>query len=219
LAIFYFIRHGQTEWNLEQRFQGQHGNSPLTSTAYKDIKNLSDFLVSLNPMSGFFVSPIKRAVLTAQEISNDTNWGVDFTIDNRLTEISFGEWEGVNRNDIRTKWPDDFCNYQKFPDKFDATEINAENLEDAANRFIQFVNEKNYQFDNDDNILVVSHGAILQTGIAILLGYPLKDIRKLGGLSNTSTTIVQSSDKKTFNLLEWNKTDYLDMQMDDYNTL
>ena len=53
-----------------------------------------------------------------------------------------------------------------------------------------------------------------------LLGYPLADIRKNGGLSNTSLTILETKDKgQTFKVLTWNKTDFLDRKMVDSDSL
>ena len=38
MTKFYFVRHGQTEWNLERRFQGGHGDSELLPSSYNDMK-------------------------------------------------------------------------------------------------------------------------------------------------------------------------------------
>lgn len=63
--------------------------------------------------------------------------------------------------------------------------------------------------------MIVSHGAALNAEINALLGVPLPDLRKRGGLANTSTTILQSNDQgKTYQLLDWNDTSYLNKKLD-----
>jgi probable phosphoglycerate mutase len=70
------------------------------------------------------------------------------------------------------------------------------------------------QNNPDDNVMVVSHGAALNAEMNHLLGTPLADLRKRGGLANTSTTILESTDGKTFKLLKWNDTSYLNRKLD-----
>ena len=44
MTRFYFVRHGKTVWNLEGRYQGARGDSPLLPESYQDIKSLAQFL-------------------------------------------------------------------------------------------------------------------------------------------------------------------------------
>ncbi len=57
--------------------------------------------------------------------------------------------------------------------------------------------------------MVVSHGAALNATINALVGTPLAHLKDRGGLSNTSTTILQTNDAEHFTLEQWNDTSYL----------
>ena len=46
MTTFYFVRHGKTEWNLEGRYQGSHGDSPLLPESYEEIKQLAAYFNS-----------------------------------------------------------------------------------------------------------------------------------------------------------------------------
>ena len=60
----YFVRHGKTEWNLEGRFQGAKGDSPLLSEARDELAELGVFLQNV-PFDAAFSSDLKRAVDSA----------------------------------------------------------------------------------------------------------------------------------------------------------
>ena len=50
---FYFVRHGKTQWNLEGRFQGANGDSPLLEESVHDLEKLGDYLQDVNLMPFF----------------------------------------------------------------------------------------------------------------------------------------------------------------------
>ena len=66
----------------------------------------------------------------------------------------------------------------------------------------------------------MSHGAALCALIRTLEGYDVADIRKRGGLTNTSLTILDTEDQgKTFNEIAWNETSYLDRKITSRDTI
>ena len=86
----YIIRHGETSWNVERRLQGASDTdlnengialAAITGAAMKEI-----------PFDCCFSSPLKRARETARLVLAGRN--IPVTEDERLREISFGEWEG-----------------------------------------------------------------------------------------------------------------------------
>ena len=60
----YLIRHGKTQWNLESRYQGANGDSPLLDQSYKEIELLAQSLMDV-PLNHIYASPLKRARVTA----------------------------------------------------------------------------------------------------------------------------------------------------------
>ena len=57
----YFVRHGKTKWNLEGRYQGGSGNSPLLPESYEDIKKLAEYLKGTK-FRAFYASPLHKRI-------------------------------------------------------------------------------------------------------------------------------------------------------------
>ncbi len=216
----YFVRHGKTEWNLASRFQGGHGDSPLLPQSKKDIQKLGKYLRGTK-FRGIFASPLDRAFNTAQGIDDAMNANLPVTIDERLREFNLGDMEGMKFADAEKKYPKQMDNFWHHPDQYDPTELHGENYPHVIARGKSFAEEMAKRFPNDDDkVLAVSHGAALSAIMGGLLGYPLKDIRKNGGLSNTSLTILETKDGgKTFKPVVWNETSYLGRKLSKTDSL
>lgn len=205
----YFIRHGKTKWNLESRYQGAGGDSELLPESFNEIKDLAQFL-NKTTFSHAYASPIKRARVTAEKILDRLDDSPKLTLLSRLKEFDLGKMEGMKFTDVTKLYPNAFDSFRNHPDKYDASEIDGESFYDVINRMTPAIKSIASYYDNDDNILIVSHGAALNALINSLSDVPVKDLRKRGGLANTSTTILETNDYgKTFKLLKWNYTDYL----------
>lgn len=220
----YFVRHGKTEWNLASRFQGGHGDSPLLPQSLEDIKKLGHHLRGVKfgvKFRGIFASPLDRAFNTARGIDDAMNANLPVVIDERLREFNLGDMEGMKFEDAEKKFPEQMNNFWHHPDKYDPTELHGEDYKHVIARGKSFAKEMAERFpDDDDKILAVSHGAALSAIMGGLLGYPLKDIRKNGGLSNTSLTILETKDGgKTFKPVVWNETDYLGRKLSKTDSL
>ncbi|MCO5063240.1 MAG: histidine phosphatase family protein [Rhizobiaceae bacterium] len=109
--LVYFIRHGQTDWNAEGRFQGQNevdlnavGRTQADRNGHllgKLIRDPSDF--------DFIASPMRRTVETMQRIRAAMGLAADdFRTDARLVEVHFGDWQGQRLSDLKRLAPDLF---------------------------------------------------------------------------------------------------------------
>jgi len=109
----YYVRHGLTDWNIAGRLQGHH-DIPLNQTGRAQAvhcgKILADRLARAGRPAAHFdyvSSPLSRARET-MEIMRDT-LGIaptSYEIEPRLTEISFGEWEGLTYGEVMLRDPD-----------------------------------------------------------------------------------------------------------------
>lgn len=216
----YFVRHGKTEWNLASRFQGGHGDSPLLPQSLRDIKKLGQHLKGTQFRS-IFASPLQRAFNTAQGIDDAMNAKLPVVIDERLREFNLGNMEGMKFDDAAKKYPHQIDNFWHHPDQYDPSVLHGETYEHVMKRGRDFAEEMADRFpDSKDKVLAVSHGAALSAIMGGLLGYPLKDVRKRGGLSNTSLTILETNDGgKTFHPVVWNETDYLGRKLSETDSL
>ena len=203
----YLIRHGKTQWNLESRYQGANGDSPLLKDSYREIELLASSLQRI-PFEHAYTSPLKRARVTAQALLNHLNPEIPLTIDSRLKEFNLGKMEGMHFEDVAAKWPEVLKNFRHHPDKYDESLVEGESFLEVIARFRAAIEEYCRQYPNG-NILVISHGAALNAAINALIGTPLAHLKDRGGLSNTSTTILTTNDDRHFELEKWNDTSYL----------
>ncbi|MFC6202410.1 histidine phosphatase family protein [Lactiplantibacillus nangangensis] len=216
-----FIRHGKTAWNLEGRYQGSQGDSPLLPASYEEIHQLAAALQPIH-FSHIYASPLKRARDTAMTLKNDLEQpDLSLTILSRLREFNLGKMEGMAFTDVQAQYPQEFDSFRNHPDQYDPTAIHGESFQQLIKRMlpaIQQIVAANPR--REDNVLIVSHGAALNALVNTMLGATLATLRDRGGLSNTSTTILETRDRgKSYKLLLWNDTSYLSRQPDPTDTI
>lgn len=214
----YFVRHGKTEWNLEQRYQGAHGDSPLLPQSMTDLKELSNYLKD-EKFAAVYASPLKRAKISGQLLADQVI--LSLIVDERLKEFDLGKLEGMDFAKAAEKYPEETDNFFNHPAEFDATKIASESYQDVIDRGEKVIAEIRAKYQKpDDQVLVVSHGAFLVALIGSLLGYPISDLRQNGGLANTSLTIVDfSPTKQNGRLIKWNDTEFLSKKLSETDTI
>ncbi len=99
----YLLRHGETVWNRDKRLQGQK-DTPLTQKGIIQAEAmgiaLKDQLFGRKP-EVFLSSPLRRAHQTAVIVADILNFGTEgITIEDRLKEVTFGVWDGLNMEEI-----------------------------------------------------------------------------------------------------------------------
>jgi len=156
------IRHGQTDWNLAQRFQGQ-SDIPLNETGHKQAHALANRL-SAETFDAVYSSDLQRATETAKIICTS-----QIHPDPRLREVHFGDWEGLTYDEIKAKHPETLAAWEA--DIFKNAPPNGETLEGLAVRVQSMLDELRKKHD-DQNILIVAHGGVLQTLICLALKLP-----------------------------------------------
>jgi broad specificity phosphatase PhoE len=108
LPLAYFVRHGQTDWNAEGRFQGQ-ADTDINELGRSQATRNGKLLVRLEPdFSGFdFVaSPLKRTCETMRLLRRAMGLEPDgFRTDPALMELHFGDWQGSTLAEIETVDP------------------------------------------------------------------------------------------------------------------
>ncbi len=213
----YFVRHGKTEWNLEGKYQGGHGDSPLLPESLEDIKLLSKRLDGVN-LSNAYTSPLPRAKTTAETLINDMKQSVKLTVVDDLREFDLGIMEGQKFVKLEREIPEVIHAFRYEPKDYDSSLIKGESFEEVAERTTTAVKKIVAENDPNSSILIVSHGAALVTLIQSLLGTKIADIRKDGGLSNTSLTHLKYSNNE-FKLIKWNETGYLHKKLESTDTI
>lgn len=220
MTKLYFIRHGKTEWNNEGRFQGANGDSPLLPESYQQIKKLGQNLQAIQ-FAHAFTSPLLRAKMTAELTLAQLEHPVELTVEPGLLEYQLGIWEGDTFTHVQATHADQYDAWRNHPEQFDATQVpGAESFASVQKRFVQTIQHAEATYGGEDvNLIFFAHGMLLTVGIETLLGKPLDQLRARGGLSNTSTSILETHDGRTFNEIKHNDTSYLGIINDSSNTI
>lgn len=106
----YYIRHGLTDWNVQQRLQGRH-DVPLNKEGRAQSVRCGDILHELLVRDGrapadldYVSSPLLRARETMELVRATLNLQAPgYAIEPRLAEIAFGEWEGLTYDEIMAR--------------------------------------------------------------------------------------------------------------------
>ena len=152
------IRHGQTYWNLTQRFQGQ-SDTPLNTVGKNQAKALAERLSDLS-FDIVYTSDLQRAIETANIIRKPAY------PDPRLREVNFGDWEGLTYDEIKDKHPAALNAWEN--DIYKNAPPNGETLEQLSAR-VQSMLDELHTKHSDRTVLIVAHGGVLQTLICLAL--------------------------------------------------
>lgn len=136
----YVLRHGETNYNIEGKFQGQV-DIKMNENGEKQTDEIAIELRKID-FDVIFSSPLSRAIDTAKKINNHK-----IIIEKRIIERSFGELEG------KYSMPD----YEKNIEKY-----NIEPIEKLIQRVMSFLNEMIKEYKDKKNILIVTHEGIAQ---------------------------------------------------------
>jgi probable phosphoglycerate mutase len=150
----YFIRHGQTQWNLEHRIQGQK-NSSLTVKGQEDAQKAAHFLQSLG-IEKLYCSTAGRAIETAA-IIRETLQLPAAEINPLLCEQNFGVYEGKTIESVEALLGHAFFSWDDPKQPLEG----GESLYTAGQRLLQFLEYLRIQPEN--TIAAVSHGSSLRS--------------------------------------------------------
>jgi len=106
--LFLFLRHGQARNNVERILAGRAKGYPLTDLGIKQAQNIADFLKPFS-ISAIYSSPVERAEQTASIVAKKLN--LDYTVDERLTEIDMGLLSGMPYEQMFAKYGNIFLKF------------------------------------------------------------------------------------------------------------
>jgi probable phosphoglycerate mutase len=166
------LRHGRTAWNAERRFQGQ-ANPSLDDVGRAQAYQVAALIAALEP--GLLVSSdAARAMQTALPIGDITQ--LEVRPEPRLRERSLGHWEGLTRDEVQQKYPDEYLDWIAGRD---VSRRGGETREQVARRAVAAFRE----LPEVSTAVLVTHSATAMALCAALLGTP-QDVHVLGPLAN-----------------------------------
>jgi len=127
---FILVRHGETEWNREDRMRGWL-DVPLNDRGRRQARAVGEALEG-EPIVAVYSSPLSRALDTARAIA--TPRGLEPVPYMPIKDFHFGEWEGLTRSEVKERWPDLYRVYETDPASFRAP--GGESLEELHERVL-----------------------------------------------------------------------------------
>ena len=166
MTKIFFVRHGQTEWNLAMRFQG-HADIQLTELGKKQAQCVADRLKK-EPFSAIYCSDLIRAKDTALAIADYHK--TPFTVTPLLREINFGEWEGLSYDAIHSSWPNEVERFFRAPG--DVVIPGGETCE-ALQKRVETILREIITAHKDETVAVVTHGGAIRAALCDALCMPI----------------------------------------------
>jgi probable phosphoglycerate mutase len=165
-------RHGRTHWNVEHRFQGQ-ADPPLDEVGRVQAAVSARLLVAYSPTS-IISSDLARAVQTARPLAGLV--GLPVILDRRLRERSLGGWEGLTRDEVIRRHPEQFAQWVAGRD---APQPGAETRAELGERSLAALAGA-----EGETVVLVTHSATAMALTGLLLGLPMTGWRAVGPLGN-----------------------------------
>ena len=149
------VRHGETEWNLQRRYQGR-SDSPLTATGVAQAHAIGQLLGALpeTQSARIISSPLGRAQRTAEIIRQHFAAAPELQFDDRLRELSLGSWDGLTYSDIAASCPGVFDGGGRYDWYFRSPD--GEAYDAFAERLGEWLREQ----DSARAIIAVTHGIV-----------------------------------------------------------
>ncbi len=114
------VRHGQSSFNVEGRYQGSSDESVLTEFGRQTAQQTGKFLSGLT-IDALYISSLRRARSTAAEILTRMNPSIasaNIHIDWQLREVDLPAWHGLYHQDVQERFPEDYHCWKQHPDRF-----------------------------------------------------------------------------------------------------
>ncbi|MCA0387060.1 MAG: 2,3-bisphosphoglycerate-dependent phosphoglycerate mutase [Bacteroidetes bacterium] len=173
------LRHGQSQWNLENRFTGWV-DVDITELGEKEATEAGELLKAKNlKFDHLFTSVLKRAIRTAELAAGSAGYDeIPVDRDQALNERHYGDLQGLNKAETAQKFGDEQVHLWRR--SYDINPPNGESLKDTAARTIPYYIEKiEPMVKAGQNIWVVAHGNSLRSLVMHLDGLTREEVLEL----------------------------------------
>ena len=184
----FLVRHGETSWNREGRFQGQI-DVPLNDIGLRQADAVAEALKDV-PFDRIISSNLSRALRTALPLASRMRIGMGVETDDDLKEIAHGLWEGRIAAEVEATYPGDLALWHTRPETVVMPE--GESLVDVQNRawaaLLRIAQGKG------ETVAVFTHDAVLKVLLMNVLDCPLSSFWRFQ-LANGSITLLELGEK------------------------
>jgi broad specificity phosphatase PhoE len=165
------VRHGETDWNREARFQG-HADPPLNELGRAQAAELATMLAD-EEVAAVYSSPLKRAFETAELLAAPR--GLTAVPVEGLREVDVGSWQGLTRVEIEARFPEQFRRWLDYGRGWD----DGETYEEMGERVIAALRELATRHERE-RIMGVTHGGPIRAALAHAAGITHSEARRRG---------------------------------------
>lgn len=168
---FYLTRHGETDWNIQNRIQGQT-DTLLNERGREQARELADRLKDGYEIKTIYTSRQRRARETAEVIGQAI--GVTPIVREGLEEISLGSWEGYTWKQVREQFQEEYQAW--YTNRRYQTPPGGESYQQLLNRLLPTL--AGILDETMENVLLVTHSAVIMTLMTYLYDTPFEDMAK-----------------------------------------
>ncbi|MFE6158174.1 histidine phosphatase family protein [Streptomyces sp. NPDC056486] len=191
MTDFILVRHGETVWHAENRYAGRT-DVPLTEHGHEQAASLAEWARTAG-LTAVWSSPLSRARLTAAPAADAC--GLTPRVDERLYELDFGRGDGLTRDEMRERFPEQLAAF--LDDPVENHLPGGEDPRDAAVRAAACLADIARE-QPDGRVLLVAHSTLVRVLLCHLLGIPLGEYRRVfPQLFNGALTEIRVEDGRT----------------------
>lgn len=198
------VRHGQSEWNREERIQGQSGPG-LTDVGRRQAACIAAWLADTVPGAEVVSSDLPRCVETARPVAEEL--GVGVSVDADLRERDLGDWTGCLVTEVRGAEPERFARWRDGHDV--VPEVGGESSEELTGRVVPALASRLDAQGGEGAVVVVTHAGPVWHGTHGLLGL---EPGILSGVENAAITEI-TAQRGERRLRVWNQTAHLPAEL------
>jgi broad specificity phosphatase PhoE len=163
------IRHGETDWNRENRFQG-HADPPLNETGRAQAVTLARELEG-ELFGALYTSPLRRAHETATILAAHVH--LQAVEDSALKEVDVGSWSGLTRAEVEERFPAGYARWLEYGHGWD----DGETYDELGARVVSGLVAIADRHDGR-HVLAVTHGGPIRSALAAAESVPFEEARR-----------------------------------------
>jgi broad specificity phosphatase PhoE len=184
------VRHGETDYNLEGRWQGSGSDVPLNATGRAQAARVAEDLAARfgSRLSTIYSSDLARALETAEILA--ARLGRPVVEAPALRELSHGEWEGRTQAEVEAGWPAQYAAY--LADPYRVGRGGGDSYADLERRVWPAL-ERLAEAHRGERIVAVSHGGPIRLALSRILDRPLADRDALGVVNGSWFEVSRSA--------------------------
>lgn len=185
------VRHGQTDYNRERRWQGVGSDVPLNDAGRGEAARVAEALAARfdDAVAALYTSDLARARETAEIVGS--RLGLEPTLEPGLRELSHGRWEGLTHAEVAERWPEELAEYEAHP--YTVRRGGGDSYEDLEARLMPAL-ERLSAAHRGERIVCVSHGGPIRLALSKALDRPLTERDAFGVVNGSWFEIARSGE-------------------------